>query len=127
MVDWGLLKREGGKRGREEREREREILKQQVAKNITENRNRGEHNYKQGDLVLIIMKSYERGKKPKLATLAEGPYKVLNVFTNKTRRTQRSSYETLSILGDRGLITKGNSYFIWVGSFTPYISMIHKS
>ena len=54
--------------------------KQHIANNIKKNRLRREHNYKVGDLVLIIMKSYERNKKPKISKFAEGSYKVLKVF-----------------------------------------------
>ena len=79
MVDWELLKRER--------------VKQHVANNIKENRNRREHKYKKGDLVLIIMQPYERGKKPKISRFTEGPYKVLKVNNNGTLRIQRGSFE----------------------------------
>ena len=46
IVDWEELK---------------QLRKEQhIANNIKENRHRREHQYKTGDLVLIIMKSYER-------------------------------------------------------------------
>ena len=67
--------------------------KQHIANNIKENRNRREHKYKTGDLVLIIMKSYERAKKPKISEFAEGPYKVLRVHKNGTLRIQRGDFE----------------------------------
>ena len=67
--------------------------KQHIANNIKENRNRREHKYKVGDLVLIIMKSYERSKQPKISEFAEGPYKVLRVHKNGTLRIQRGDFE----------------------------------
>ena len=83
-VDWELLKRER--------------VKQHIANNIKENRSRREHKYKSGDLVLIVMLPYERGRKPKISKFAEGPYKVLKVNNNGTLRIQRGSFEeTISI------------------------------
>ena len=67
--------------------------KQHLANNIKENRHRREHKYKVGDLVLIIMKSYERSKKPKISEFAEGLYKVLRVHKNGTLRIQRGDFE----------------------------------
>ena len=67
--------------------------KQHIANNIKENRHRREHQYKTGDLVLIIMKSYERNKKPKISQFAEGPYKVLKVHKNGTLRIKRGEFE----------------------------------
>ena len=78
-IDWEFLKRKR--------------VKQHIANNLKENRNRREHKYKEGDLVLIVMLPYERGKKPKISKFAEGPYKVLKVFSNGTLRILRGSYE----------------------------------
>ena len=64
------------------------LLKQKM-----ENRNRWEHKYKEGGLVLIVILLYERGTKPKISKFAEGPYKVLKVFSNGTLRILRGSYE----------------------------------
>ena len=83
-IDWELHKREK--------------VKQHIANNIKENRNRRPHKYKVGDEVLIIMKPYEKGKKPKVSKHAEGPYKVVKVNSNGTLRIKRGSYEeTISI------------------------------
>ena len=79
IVDWEELKQLRKKR--------------HIAKNIKENRHRREHTYKAGDLVLIIMRSYERGKKPKISEFAEGPYKVLRVYKNGTLRIKRGEFE----------------------------------
>ena len=67
--------------------------KQHIANNIKENRLRREHNYKEGDLVLIIMKSYERNKKPKISKFVEGSYKVLKVFKTSIFRIMRGEFE----------------------------------
>ena len=51
-----------------------------------------------GDEILIIMKPHEKGKKPKISEHAEGPYKVVKVFSNGILRINRGSYEeTISI------------------------------
>ena len=51
-----------------------------------------------GDELFIIMKSYEKNKRPKLSKHAEGPYKLVKVFSNGTLRIKRGSYEeTISI------------------------------
>ena len=55
QIDWELHKRER--------------IKQHIANNIKENRNRRPHKYKVGDEVLIIMKPYETDKKPKISEL----------------------------------------------------------
>ncbi len=66
-IDWQLLK---------------EQCHQAIANNAKENKTRIQHEYKVGDLVLIVEKSYERAKKAKLSSPAEGPYKILRVYTN---------------------------------------------
>ena len=75
-----------------------ERIKQHIANNIRENRNRKPHEYKEGDLVLIQMLLYEKDNRPNCSKHAEGPYKVIKVFGNGTLTIQRGSYdETISI------------------------------
>lgn len=67
-VDWQLLK--------EQRQC------QAIANNAKENKTCLQHEYKVGDLVLIVEKSYERAKKAKLSSPTQGPYEIIRVYTN---------------------------------------------
>jgi hypothetical protein len=78
-IDWSLIK--------EERRR------QTVANNAKENKTRIEHEYKVGDMVLIVDKAYERAKKAKLSTPTEGPYEILRVYANGNVRIRRGNYD----------------------------------
>lgn len=78
-IDWQLLK--------EQRRR------QAIANNAKENKTRIQHEYKVGDLVLIVEKSYERAKKAKLSSPTEGPYEILRVYTNGNVRIRRGNYD----------------------------------
>ena len=78
-VDWQLLK--------EQR------CNQSVANNRKENKNCLKHNYKVGDLVLIVDKSYERAKKAKLLSPTQGPYGIIKVYMNRNVRIRRGNYD----------------------------------
>jgi hypothetical protein len=78
-VDWQLLKCQH--------------RTQAIANNKKENRNRVQHDYKVGDLVLIVQRSYERKKKAKLSTPTEGPFKIIRTYMNGNVCIQRGNYE----------------------------------
>ena len=79
LVDWVLLK--------EQRKA------QATANNAKENKKRVDHTYKVGDLVLIVLKSYERAEGPKIATHTHGPYNIVKVYTNGNVRISRGGFE----------------------------------
>jgi len=72
------------------KQRKREIV---VISNDRENKNSIKHGYAVGDLVLIILDKQEHG--PKLASLTEGPYKILKTYKNGTIKIQRGNYEEI--------------------------------
>jgi hypothetical protein len=78
-IDWQLLKCQ------------RNI--QANANNKKENKNRVPHDYKVGDLVLIVQKPYERKRKTKIKTPTEGPYPITRTYSNGNVRIQRGHYE----------------------------------
>jgi hypothetical protein len=83
-IDWQLLKDE--------------CRKQSTNNNKKENKNRLQHEYKVGDLVLIVEKPYERHKQPKLSSPTQGPYKITRVYDNGNVCIKRGNfYEDISI------------------------------
>ena len=78
-VDWQLLKEQ------------RRI--QAIANNKKENKHRIHHDYKVGDFVLIIDKSYERAKKSKLSSPTQGPYEIIKIYSNGNVRIRRNNYD----------------------------------
>jgi hypothetical protein len=78
-IDWQLLKRQ------------RRL--QAIANNKKENKNRKAHEYKTGDLVLIVQKPYERKRKAKLSSPTEGPFPILQVHSNGNVRIQRGNFQ----------------------------------
>ena len=78
-VDWNKLKQQR--------------TQQAIANNTKENKNRLEHEYKVGDLVLIVEKPYERAKKSKLSSPTEGPYEIIKVYNNGNVRIRRGNYD----------------------------------
>ena len=78
-IDWQLLKRQ--------------CRTQAIANNKKENKSRLHHDYKVGDLVLIVQQSYERKRKAKLSTITEGPFTIIRTYTNGNVRIQRGNYE----------------------------------
>ena len=75
---------------------ERKRLERAERDNVRENSKRKYHEYKVGDKVLIVRKSYER--KPKLSSPTEGPFKIIKVNNNGTVTVQKAKYtETVSI------------------------------
>ena len=69
-----------------------------MANNKKENKNRIQHNFKVGDLVLIVDRSYEQAKKSKLSSPTQGPYEIIKVYANGNVRIQRGNYnEDISI------------------------------
>ncbi|KAL7484109.1 hypothetical protein ACHAW6_009750 [Cyclotella cf. meneghiniana] len=71
-VDWQLLK-------------EKRRL-QAIVNNDKENRNRRQHEYKVGNLVLIVEPKYERTRKAKLSSPTNGPFEIIHVYTNGNAR-----------------------------------------
>ena len=67
--------------------------RQAIENNKKENKNRREHNYKVGDLVLIIEKQYERAKRPKISSPAEVPFKIIQVYQNGNVRIRREGFD----------------------------------
>lgn len=80
IVDWELLKAQRNK--------------QAVQNNAKENKKRLEHEYKVGQLVLIVYKPYERRNNPKISptTYASGPYRILEIYGNGNVKLQRDNY-----------------------------------
>ena len=78
-IDWQLLKRQH--------------RTQAIANNKKENKNRVPHDYKVGDLVLIVQKPYERKRKAKIDTPTEGPFPIIRTYSNGNVRIQRKHYE----------------------------------
>jgi hypothetical protein len=78
-VDWQLLKRQR--------------RNQSIINNKKENKNRVPHEYKIGDLVLIVQKPYERKRKAKISSPTEGPFPIIQTYTNGNVRIQRGNYE----------------------------------
>ena len=65
--------------------------------NIKENAKRKYFDYKVGDLILILNKQGNRGKLEPI-TLPEGPWKIVQVYTNGTVSILRNKYvEQLNI------------------------------
>ena len=67
-IDWQLLKEQ--------------CRCQAIANNAKEIETRLQHEYKVGNLVLIVEKSYKRAKKAKLSSPTQGPYEIIWVYTN---------------------------------------------
>ena len=83
-IDWKLLKCQ------------RRV--QAIANNKKENKNHITHEYKIGDLVLIVQKPYEQKRKAKLSTPTEGPFLIIEINTNGNIRIQRGHFkEDISI------------------------------
>ena len=83
-IDWQLLKRQH--------------RTQAIMKNEKEIKNRVPHDYKVGDLVLIVQKSYERVKKAKLSTPNKGPFPIIRTYANRNEHIQCRNYkEDISI------------------------------
>ena len=78
-IDWQLLKNK------------RRV--QAIANNKKENKNRIPHEYKPGDLVLIVQKSYERKKKAKLSSPTEGPFQITRTYNNGNVQIDRGNYQ----------------------------------
>ena len=78
IVDWEL-----------EKQRKIKFTKEN---NEKENSKRREHEYKVGDLVLLVTPQYERRKQPKISSPTEGPYEILRVFCNGIISIQRGAY-----------------------------------
>ena len=78
-IDWQLLKHQR--------------CKQAIANNRKENKNRRMHEYKIGNLVLIIQKPYERKRKAKINTPTEGPFPIIRTHSNGNVRIQRGNYQ----------------------------------
>ena len=74
---------------------------QSKANNAKENKKRLEHDYKPGDLVLLVLPEYERKRNAKISppTVQRGPFEILNVYkTNGTVRIKCGAYtDTVSI------------------------------
>ena len=66
---------------------------QKEAPTKKENRTRVKHDYKVGDLVLIIQKPYKRKRKAKINTPTEGPFPIIRTYSNGNVRIQRRHYE----------------------------------
>ncbi len=68
--------------------------KQSIANNEKENKNQLEHTNKVNDLVLILKKSYEMDKATKISspTYNKGPYRILEVFNNRTVEILQGAY-----------------------------------
>ena len=65
--------------------------------NFKENAKRKYHDYKEGDLILILNKQNQKGKLDPI-TLPEGPWKIVQVHTNGTVSILRNKYvERLNI------------------------------
>ena len=77
IVDWEL-----------EKQRKIKFTKEN---NEKENSKRREHEYKVGDLVLLVTPQYERRKQPKISSPTEGPYEILRVFRNGIISIQRGA------------------------------------
>ena len=83
---------------------------QALANNKKKNKKRLKHKYKVGDKVLIVLKPYERAKKPKISPPTEGPYKITKVYTNGNVRIARDGYEEdISIRRLRPYYSKTNA------------------
>ena len=78
-IDWQKLKRQRHD--------------QSIINKKKENKNRVHHEYKIGDLVLIVQKPYERKRKAKLSTPTEGPFPIIQIYTNGNVRIQRRNYQ----------------------------------
>ena len=82
---------------------DREKIKQRrradaKANDAKENSKRLAHEYKIGDLVLIVMKDYDRRKARKISSPTEGPYKIVKVSRNGNVRIMRGAFkETMNI------------------------------
>ena len=77
-IDWQLLKLQ--------------CHAQAIENNKKENKNRVPHDYKVGDLVLIVQKPYERKRKAKINTPTEGPFPIIRTYSNGNARIQRGHY-----------------------------------
>ena len=64
--------------------------KSAVVSNARENRSRVEHEYRTGDLVLIVTERETTAAK--LAPPTEGPYEIQKVYKNGTVKIKRGSY-----------------------------------
>jgi hypothetical protein len=78
-IDWQLLKRQR--------------CLQAITNNKKENKNRKAHEYKIGDLVLIVQKPYEHKRKAKLSSPTKGPFPILQVHSNGSVRIQQGNFE----------------------------------
>jgi hypothetical protein len=66
---------------------------QAIANKKKENKNCVPHEYKIGDLVLIVQKSYEHKRKAKLSSPTEGPFPIVCTYTNINVCIKRGNYE----------------------------------
>ena len=66
---------------------------QAIANNKKENKNRVPHEYKIGDLVLIVQKPYKRRRKAKLSSPTEGPFQIIRTYANGNVRIKCGNYE----------------------------------
>ena len=65
---------------------------QSIKNNEKENKNRKAHEYKVGDLVLLVTPPYERKNEAKISPPTEGPYPITHVYPNGTIRIQRGNF-----------------------------------
>ncbi len=71
-----------------------------IENNKKENKKRLEHEYKVGDKVLLVLKSYELRNNPKIlpSTYSRGPFTIIEVIANGTVKIQCGAFEdTVSI------------------------------
>ena len=71
-----------------------------IENNNKENKKRLEHEYKVGDKVLLVLKSYELRNNPKISpsTYSRGPFTIIEVIANGTVKIQCGAFEdTVSI------------------------------
>ena len=61
--------------------------------NSKENKGRVQHEYKVGDLVLLVTPAYERKNQVKISSPTAGPYRITKVYNNGTIRILRGAYE----------------------------------
>ena len=68
--------------------------KQALQNNTKENKKRLEHQYHVGDKVLLLLKPYERQKRPKISptTQSRGPFTILEIFENGTVKIECGAY-----------------------------------
>ena len=67
---------------------------QAIENNTKENKKRLDHEYKVGDMVLLVFKPYERRNNPKISpsTYARGPFEITEVMATGTVKIQCNAY-----------------------------------